>query len=305
MIFITCRNRNGAGGNPIIVGDPYTKIEGNIAGTLSVSDSPFLVIDDIKVLSSDTLIIDPDVTLYFEEGKRFVVEGMLISNGEINRQIIFRTYDESFWLGMTIRNSSKTSQLSYSIIQQVIQEINSNNVDGAIAIQNAKAVIQNCVFRYNSTQSGGAYIKNSTVELNNNIFIDNEADYFGGAILLDFSTASITNNTIYNNTSYNFGGGIVLSNPQITEIQNNIFYSNFSFTGDTRIAMTSGDSSNVYEQYNFLAFNNMNPLFKSTSDLHLSDNSPCINSGNPDSIYNDHDGSRNDQGAYGGPAGNW
>ena len=29
--------------------------------------------------------------------------------------------------------------------------------------------------------------------------------------------------------------------------------------------------------------------------------SPCINAGNPDAMYNDPDGSRNDMGAYGGP----
>jgi len=35
-------------------------------------------------------------------------------------------------------------------------------------------------------------------------------------------------------------------------------------------------------------------------DYRLAENSPCINSGNPDAIYNDMDGSRNDIGAYGG-----
>ena len=32
----------------------------------------------------------------------------------------------------------------------------------------------------------------------------------------------------------------------------------------------------------------------------LGSGSPCIDAGNPDPIYNDHDGSRNDMGAYGG-----
>ena len=45
------------------------------------------------------------------------------------------------------------------------------------------------------------------------------------------------------------------------------------------------------------------PLFGSGSDGHLTPGSPCIDAGNPDPQYNDVDGSRNDQGAYGGPAG--
>ncbi len=76
-------------------------------------------------------------------------------------------------------------------------------------------------------------------------------------------------------------------------------------TGDPRIAIISGDSSNIYEQYNFLALGTMDPLFISEVDFHLQQISPCIDSGNPLPEFNDQDGSRNDQGAYGGPNGDW
>jgi len=49
----------------------------------------------------------------------------------------------------------------------------------------------------------------------------------------------------------------------------------------------------------------MNPLFTSNDNLHLSQNSSCINKGNPAPEYNDADGTRNDQGAFGGPLGDW
>ena len=49
----------------------------------------------------------------------------------------------------------------------------------------------------------------------------------------------------------------------------------------------------------------MDPLFVSNRDFHLSENSPCKNAGNPEPEYNDFDGTRNDQGAYGGPGGDW
>jgi hypothetical protein len=45
------------------------------------------------------------------------------------------------------------------------------------------------------------------------------------------------------------------------------------------------------------------PLFVGNGDFHLMAGSPSIDAGNPDPEYNDGDGSRNDQGAYGGPGG--
>jgi hypothetical protein len=49
------------------------------------------------------------------------------------------------------------------------------------------------------------------------------------------------------------------------------------------------------------------PLFvdAAAADFHLQHSSPCMDVGNPDSAYNDPDGSRNDPGAYGGPNGSW
>jgi len=167
-------------------------------------------------------------------------------------------------------------------------------------------VVENCTFKINSCiYGGGLFILNSGAVIKNNIFKDNDAEIYGGAMFLQNSETVIINNTIYRNTCFNYGGGIVLRDPLSTEIQNNIFFNNLSFTGDNRISIVAGDTSNVSKQYNYLAFGPMNPLFISNDNLHLSSDSPCINNGNPSSEYNDVNGTINDQGAYGGPLGDW
>lgn len=40
-------------------------------------------------------------------------------------------------------------------------------------------------------------------------------------------------------------------------------------------------------------------------DFRLDDYSPCVDAGNPSSMYDDTDGTRNDLGLYGGPGGSW
>jgi len=162
------------------------------------------------------------------------------------------------------------------------------------------------VFNVNSCiYGGGLFILSSGAVIKNNIFRDNDAEVYGGAMFLQNSNVVIINNTIYKNTCFNYGGGVVLQDPLTTEIQSNIFFNNLSFTGDNRISIVTGDSSNINEQYNYLAFGSMNPLFISNDDLNLSSDSPCINNGNPAPEYNDVNGTRNDQGAFGGPLGDW
>jgi hypothetical protein len=146
---------------------------------------------------------------------------------------------------------------------------------------------------------------NSKLIFKNNIVSNNIAEVWGGAIMSELSDISVINNTFYQNYSGNNCGGILVYDPVKTELQNNIFYKNSCRLGDFNFLYLSTDSTNLIEQYNYLAFGAMDPKFISATDFKLSQSSPCINSGNPDSSYNDEDGSVNDQGAYGGSLGNW
>ena len=47
----------------------------------------------------------------------------------------------------------------------------------------------------------------------------------------------------------------------------------------------------------------VNPLFIGSGNYQIQSESLCINAGNPNELYNDTDGSRNDMGVYGGTEG--
>ncbi len=312
LLFIySCRENSDSGNNIIdpTLGGVYTEIQGNISGTLAFNDAPFLVVNDISVSAQDTLKIDAGVTLFFDDDTKLNSAGVIIAEGTKLKPIIFTSFHTSFlsgWLGISIANQTDTSIFKFCIVEKVFQESNDPLTNGAIEINNSNVVVENCVFKINSCiYGGGLFILNSGAVIKNNIFKDNDAEIYGGAMFLQNSETVIINNTIYRNTCFNYGGGIVLRDPLSTEIQNNIFFNNLSFTGDNRISIVAGDTSNVSKQYNYLAFGPMNPLFISNDNLHLSSDSPCINNGNPSSEYNDVNGTINDQGAYGGPLGDW
>ncbi|MFO7447396.1 MAG: right-handed parallel beta-helix repeat-containing protein [Ignavibacteriaceae bacterium] len=277
----------------------YTEISGTVSGTLRKSNSPYLVKEDIYVDNNKTLNVEPGTELYFEKNKSFIVNGNLFLLGTKDAPIRLLAYDDA-WRGININNSEE-SVIRFCVID------GTNNLDtdkSAVAVSNSNIIITNSIFSNNASQYGGALnFDSSIVELYNNIFKENYAAYYGGAVLSTNSTLQVINNTFFKNWCDNYGGGIVLFNsPSV--IENNIF-NNGNKTGNPGIASGSQDFSLVKSNYNFLSTDVIAPGFISEDDLHLHTNSPCRNAGNPAPEYNDSDGTQNDQGAYGGPLGDW
>jgi hypothetical protein len=282
----------------------YTEIKGYITANLTLKDSPYYVVEDIYIDSSFGIMIEPGVELLFFNDRRFYINGNLMAIGTKEKPIIFSTFEDSTWGGIRISNTNN-SELTFCIIEKINIEGDTAGT-GSVRIVYSEVKIENSIFRENrSTHGGAVYIFGSSVVFANNIFRDNFSVVAGGAILSEISNIEIVNNTFYKNNSLNFGGGIILSANENNFIQNNIFYMNTSQTGDPRIEIWPDGSGINDTAYNFLAYGVLNPNFISENDLHLRTGSPCINAGNPDSSFNDYNGSRNDQGAYGGPLGNW
>jgi hypothetical protein len=307
LFFYGCADRDlftGPGIDPGL-GGSYTRISGTVSGVLKKNDSPFLVNEELFVEENETLTIEAGAVIYFKDGLALNVSGKVEALGTNEFPINFTAFSND-WEGIRITAPSGESKFKFCVFEKVYLDQDNPIKYGAISINSANVEFSNCVFQNNYTQFGGALaIENSNVVITNNIFYKNESVVYGGAILSEKSSNKIINNTFYKNYCLNYGGGIVLIDPVMEEIQNNILFDNHSYLGDPRIEIISGDSVNVILNYNFLAFDEMNPLFVSSTDFHLSEDSPCIDAGNPEPEYNDFNGSRNDQGAYGGPDGNW
>lgn len=287
------------------LGGAFTIIKGEISGTLLKTKSPYYVSDDIYVNAGTTIYIEPGSLIFFKSDAGLYISGGIRAIGNKNSRIVIEGFGTA-WKGIHSENPTDSLIFIFCDIKEVYLPIGSDSKYGAIETSNANLVVKNCYFNYNYSQYGGGItLLYCNSQIINNIFYDNECLDYGGAILSQNSSNKIINNTFYKNYCLNFGGAITIVDPVYEEIQNNIFFDNFSYRGDRRIHMVSGDSTNIFAQFNFLDPDSLNPLFISESDFHLQENSPCKDSGNPGSEFNDLDGSRNDQGAYGGPDGNW
>ncbi len=185
----------------------------------------------------------------------------------------------------------------------------------AICCSYSEIIVRNSLFHHNDYGGINGYYSN--VKVLNSVFCKNNAygasvkDLYGTGISISHGEADIFNNILSDHAKF----GLIISNVEPYNVYNNCSWNNNQFTNNTTgfigIIVTvnnNGDSCDVYN--NIL----LNPEFADTSDYkyNLSGNSPCIDGGNSDPIFNDvcfppSLGTLiNDMGAYGGPfACNW
>lgn len=168
--------------------------------------------------------------------------------------------------------------------------VNAENVAGAsisgITIEDgihsisSSLSLSNCVIaEYEGTAIWGSY---SDFHIINNVITGNAQD---ALFLHDSSTAVIKNNIISNNLGFGINGmGSASAIMDYNDVWSN---------GEDYFELFPAGINDISED----------PLFVNadSGNFHLLSGSPCIDAGDPDPIYNDPDGSRNDMGVFGGP----
>ncbi|MES2774408.1 MAG: MopE-related protein [Bacteroidota bacterium] len=167
-----------------------------------------------------------------------------------------------------------------------------NGGGGGIYNITSNAVISGCSFTSCASNVGGGGIYNisSNPTITNSVFRANFGGTHGGAIGNSGSSPVITNCTFSENFTYNFGGAISTPGGTAT-IKNCIFWGNKKGypTPASNIAGSDIEGSNnvtyslTQANSSYAAgvgiINNVDPLFASSTDLHLQAGSPAINSG--------------------------
>ena len=163
-----------------------------------------------------------------------------------------------------------------------------------------------------TSQAGGLFVKWGHLDIQNTIIAMNESSSIGGGIYADSCWGSIVNNTIDGNSATFAGGNVFLNSMETTEFVNNLVTFGHSF------GFQASNLDNIRLAYNNIYGNTpaeyMTIVPDSTNscrdphyadavsmDYHPGMHSGAIDSGDPDGPA-DPDGSRADQGAFGGAA---
>ena len=223
------------------------------------------------------------------------------SNPEISENII--TKNSAIKYGAGIDCFNKSSPL---ITGNTITENQASEGGGGIFCNQSNPVIADNIISKNSANSGGGIYcyYDSNPEISNNILSGNRAFHYGSAIFCWWSAPEISNCTIVRNSTI-IRGAFYIGGSSAPQILNTVFWQN----GDDLILDFSSTATVSYSNIADSRFSGQNgnissdPLFMNleAGDYRLNPGSPCIDTGNPSSKYNDPDGSRNDMGAFGGP----
>jgi len=296
----------------------YTTIQAAIDAALNgdtvlVAGGGGAYVEDITLKSGVNVFGEGyDTTWIHSGGGSRIVTAIDVTNAQLDGFAIYSSGERK--VGVYLSGGSVT--ISNNWILQC--------TDGIQAFNGNSSVIRNNLIEYNGEAGGvldyGIICLHATPLITNNLIRDNECCgiYVGWE---DSAGTQVINNTVVNN-AYN---GIWCYISSDVVIKNNIFSNNNTGISASHNAIPLVSYNNPWGN-TWLDYDSQSggvagpgpgdisedPLFDPDSLSYtlgekshfLSDDSPCVDAGDPDPIYDDVDGTRNDMGYTGGPNGN-
>lgn len=174
------------------------------------------------------------------------------------------------------------------------------NTSGHVEVRNCRLTGNNVgLFSWCFEPTCGAVVTVTNSILDHNVRAAVDAN--------EYAVHQLINNTVVAN-----GTGVILNN-SASRLENSIVVHNTaagvagSYAPILRYNDVWGNGLNYQNVSAGIGDISVDPQFEDEpgGDYRLRVGSPCLDAGNPESIYNDRNGGRNDQGAYGGPFALW
>ena len=267
--------------------------------TLSLSSGAYIIRGSVSVDSS--LVINPGVTLFFEENSALVCMGSISAEGTAFNRIIFQSSESKRGNGLIVKDQRENTEIVFRFAQFV-------GLFAALRFEGGwtrkRVTISDCEFLNLKSTSPVITVMNPRYEAgfeNPNIGFTVERSVFtkSGAALYfeDLNTVNllprIVNNVFANNRItdfgvYNFSGNVLFGradksdSPFIAELEGNSFLQNFlvSAVGDTIVQRVSigvfGNADSVLAARNFWGISQLSSVRGFVYDFFTNYTSPRL-----------------------------
>ncbi|MHC4942534.1 MAG: right-handed parallel beta-helix repeat-containing protein [Planctomycetota bacterium] len=269
------------------------------------------VVGDVQVENGVILTIAAGVLVEFQDFYKLTVLGTIQAKGAPGRMIRFTTDEpEDFqvnrtqtgcWNGIRFPGTLETnasSRLERCIIEYskaiIGFDYSYDYGGGAVSlIDFSKLFIENCIFRHNVGEWGGAIFlyRNSSPRIVNNLIVNNHALENASAIYASYAYPKIINNTVVNNMIHNEHNPYIDSCAVEHFLAKPLYMNNIFRRNDPEFWYSH---SQLWENKDYYTWNNniedyaningnidADPLFcgPASGDYHLTRTSPCIDAG--------------------------
>ena len=124
-----------------------TDVSGNVSGTWTVENSPYIAINNLVLQPADELTIEPGVEIRFDGNFRFDVFGYLLAVGTEADSITFTRNGDTNWMSINFaQDTNDDSKLQYCIIEHG-SESGYDPYWGVVNCNNSSPTISNSHFR--------------------------------------------------------------------------------------------------------------------------------------------------------------
>jgi len=290
---------------------------GKVNGIWNIGDSPYIIDGEINIPIDSTLTIEPGVQVIFSGHYKFNIYGRLLAIGTASDTISFTIDDTTGfsnpdttaggWHGLRFYdidiNEQDSSKIIYCKLEYSKATGFGDDPGGAIyCINSSSILIKNCLIWNNRADNGGGIFCEwySNPNLYNVTISKNYVGFSGGGISCNwYSNPNLVNVTISENVAEH-GGGISCRRNSSPVLLNCILWNNaieeFYLIYGSSVTVTYSDIMGGWTGEGNI---DSDPLFvdPTNGDFHLTEVSPCIDTGDPTSPP-DPDGTITDMGAY-------
>jgi len=252
--------------------------------------SELLVTDNDLTMSADLEVSDGDSYYYYSYGGGLCLRNTLLDVSGVD---VWGNYADDGG-GLYLESGAALSMSQSLVVGNTAESGAAFEVDGG------SLTLVNVLSAWNAatTAGGGVLAMDASVSATNVTIAGDDAPLGGGLYAEGTTTATVVNTIIEGADSAE--GVLVDSGASFSGSYNNVYANATDYSGITDPTGTSGNIST-------------DPVFTSVTDdgddtnddWSLGSGSPSVDAGDPASVYTDSDGTTNDQGAYGGPDGDW